>query len=208
MNILLADDERIITDLISDLLSESSHRVDVTNNYSDVLELIAKTGYDLLLLDMFFPNQVGLELLAEIRKVAPKLPVMFLSSNFNPVLIRRAFDNGAIAYVTKNVSKVELLQAVETVLAGKKYICKNTSQLLIKDSIKDEISELSLKQKLTTREVEILKLVAEGLTANEIAEELFISQKTVETHKANIMEKFETNRIIKLVKIAFENNII
>jgi DNA-binding NarL/FixJ family response regulator len=183
MNILLADDERIITDLISDLLSESSHRVDVTNNYSDVLELIA-------------------------RKVAPKLPVMFLSSNFNPVLIRRAFDNGAIAYVTKNVSKVELLQAVETVLAGKKYICKNTSQLLIKDSIKDEISELSLKQKLTTREVEILKLVAEGLTANEIAEELFISQKTVETHKANIMEKFETNRIIKLVKIAFENNII
>jgi DNA-binding NarL/FixJ family response regulator len=67
---------------------------------------------------------------------------------------------------------------------------------------------MSLKDKLTPREVEVLKLVAEGLTANEIAEVLFISVKTVETHKSNMMEKFETNKIIKLVKIAFENNII
>ena len=208
MNILIADDEKMITDLVSDFLSNSSYSVIVTNNPDEVIEMISLNNIDLVLLDMFFPDQVGLELLVDIKKSKLNPPVIFLSSNFNPVLIRRAFDNGAMGYLTKSAGKNELQEAVDIVASGGKYICKTTSNLIIKDAMKDNIEELSLKEKLTPREIEILLLVAEGLTASEIAEALFISVKTVESHKSNMMEKFETNKIVKLVKIAFENNII
>lgn len=208
MDILVADDEQMITDLITDLLSNFSYNVIVTNEMDKVLGLISTHNFGLVMLDMFFPDQQGIELLIDIKKLNKSIPVLFLSSNFNPTLIRRAFDSGANGYITKSASKEELLIAVSTVVEGKKFICKNTSQLLIKDTINDDIEELSIRDKLTPREIDILKLVAEGLTANEIADALFISVKTVETHKSNIMDKFETNKIIKLIKIAFENNII
>jgi DNA-binding NarL/FixJ family response regulator len=208
MNILIADDEKIITDLVSDSLIDKGKLVTVTNDSNSVLGLVDSNNYDLVMLDMFFPNQQGIELLIDIKKSKSNPPVMFLSSNFNPAIIRRAFDNGAQGYITKSAGKEELHEAIEKVVAGGKYLCKTTTKLLLKDAMNDEITEMSLKDKLTPREVEVLKLVAEGLTANEIAEVLFISVKTVETHKSNMMEKFETNKIIKLVKIAFENNII
>ncbi len=208
MRILIADDEKIITDLVSDLLTVSGNHIKVTNDSNSVLGLVESNNFDLVLLDMFFPNQEGIDLLIDISKSKSNPPVMFLSSNFNPILIRRAFDNGATGYITKSSSKEELQEAIQIVAEGGKYICKATTKLLLKDAMNEEISEMSLKDKLTPREIEILKLVAEGLTANEIAEVLFISVKTVETHKSNMMEKFETNKIIKLVKIAFENNII
>lgn len=208
MNILIADDEKIITDLVSDSLIDTGKLVTVTNDSNSVLGLVVSTDFDIVLLDMFFPNQEGIELLIDIKKSKSNPPVMFLSSNFNPTLIRRAFDNGAHGYITKSAGKEELHEAIDKVSAGGKYLCKTTTKLLLKDAMNDEITEMSLKDKLTPREVEVLKLVAEGLTANEIAEVLFISVKTVETHKSNMMEKFETNKIIKLVKITFENNII
>lgn len=208
MNILIADDEKIITDLVSDSLIDKGKLVTVTNDSNSVLALVNNNDFDLVLLDMFFPNQEGIETLIEIKKSKSNPPVMFMSSNFNPKLIRRAFDNGAFGYITKSAGKDELHKAIDTVAAGGKYVCKATANLLLKDAMNDDISEMSLKDKLTPREIEVLKLVAEGLTANEIAEVLFISVKTVETHKSNMMEKFETNKIIKLVKIAFENNII
>lgn len=208
MKILIADDEKIITDLVSDLLTGSGNHITVTNDSNSVLDLVESHNFDLVLLDMFFPNQEGTELLIDISKLKSKPFVMFLSSNFNPIIIRRAFDNGAKGYITKSASKEELLEAIKIVAEGGKYICNATTKLLLKDAMNEEISEMSLKDKLTPREIDVLKLVAEGLTANEIAEVLFISVKTVETHKSNMMEKFETNKLIKLVKIAFENNII
>jgi DNA-binding NarL/FixJ family response regulator len=208
MKLLIADDEKIITDLVSDSLIDTGKLVTVTNDSNNVLDLVNSNDFDLVLLDMFFPNQEGIDILIDIKKTNSNLPVMFMSSNFNPNLIRRAFDKGAIGYITKSAGKEELHKAIDIVTAGGKYVCEATTKLLLKDAMNDDISEMSLKDKLTPREIDVLKLVAEGLTANEIAEVLFISVKTVETHKSNMMEKFETNKIIKLVKIAFENNII
>lgn len=208
MNILIADDEKIITDLVSDTLGELSRSITSTNDSNEVMGLVTAGNFDIILLDMFFPNQQGIELMSEINKIKPTSPVLFLSSNFKPVLIKKAFDSGALGYISKSAGKEELISAVKSVARGEKYICKKTSELILKDTMNDEIAELSLSDKLTSREIEILKLIAEGLTANEIAETLFISPKTVENHKANMMDKFETNKIVKLVKIAFENNII
>lgn len=208
MNILIADDEKIITDLVADSLVGLSDNIITTNDYSKVMKLTKGEQFDIILLDMFFPNQQGIELMNEIKKTKSTSPVLFLSSNFNPILIKKAFDSGASGYISKSAGKEELISAVKSVVKGEKYICKKTSELILKDAMNDEIEELSLAEKLTEREVEILKLIADGLTANEIAETLFISPKTVENHKANMMEKFETNKIVKLVKVAFENNII
>lgn len=129
MNILIADDEKIITDLVSDSLAGTGKQVTVTNDSNSVLGLIDINNYDLVMLDMFFPNQQGIELLIDIKKSKSNPPVMFLSSNFNPLLIRRAFDNGAQGYITKSADKEELHEAIDTVALGGKYVCKATANL-------------------------------------------------------------------------------
>ncbi|MCB9221995.1 MAG: response regulator transcription factor [Ignavibacteria bacterium] len=208
MNILIADDERIITDLVTDLLTINGFDVTATNSTNKAIELINQNSYDIVLLDMFFPNQEGTSILKNIVKSNPQTKVLFLSSNFNSTLIRKTFELGAMGYISKKAEKEEILLAINNIAQNKKYICKSTTKLLLDDSMNEEISELSIKDKLTPREIEVLKLIAEGLTSSEIAETLFISPKTVETHKTNMMEKFDTNKTIKLIKIAFENNLI
>jgi DNA-binding NarL/FixJ family response regulator len=208
MNILIVDDEKLFTELIKDYLLESNFNVFHTNKYNETIENIVTNNIDVVLLDLFFPDQKGIEVLKSIQSNSTLLPVIILSSNFEPRLIRKSFENGALGYLTKNVSKQELLDCVNSVTSGNRYLCGDTQNSLIKFSTYDEIKGLPLTQKITKKEMEILNLISEGFTTNQISEKLFISVRTVETHRNNLMQKFNTNRIGKLVRTAFENNIL
>ena len=208
MNILIVDDEKLFTELIKDYLLENNFNVFHTNKYNETIENIVTNNIDVVLLDLFFPDQKGIEVLKSIQSNSRLLPVIILSSNFEPRLIRKSFENGALGYLTKNVTKDELLKAINSVMGGNKYLCKDTEQTLLKYATYDEVDGLPLTQKLTDKEKEILNLISEGFTTNQISKKLYISHRTVETHRNNLMQKFETNRVGKLVRTAIENNII
>lgn len=208
MNILIVDDEKLVTELISDYLTDYNYNVFVNNKYNKTLELIQIHSIELIILDLFFPDLQGIELLKSITHNSPNIPVIILSSNFEPRLIRKSFEYGALGYISKNVSKQELLEGMEEIIKGNKYFCTDTMTSLLNFATYDEADGLKLEQKLTAKEKQILELISQGLTSNQISEELFISVRTVETHRNNLMQKFDTNRIGKLVRTAIENNII
>ena len=113
-----------------------------------------------------------------------------------------------MGYISKKAEKIELQTAIEKVMQNKKFICKATKEIIEKDYTNEKSEGIDIKSKLTNRELEVLNLIADGMTTNEIANQLYISPKTVESHKSNLMEKFETNKTAKLIRIAVENNII
>lgn len=208
MRVLIADDERLISSLIGDFLEEEGNKVFIINDTDSIVQSLENFQPDIVLLDLFFPDQEGIKGIEKIKNYNSDLPVAVLSSNLAPHLIKRAFQRGANGYFTKSIEKKELLLGINQIMLGNKFISREVNESLIKEIIQDENSAISLEQKLTDKEKEILELISEGLTSSDIAEKLYISEKTVETHRRNMMQKFDTNKITKLIKVAVENNII
>jgi len=208
MKILIAEDEKLFANLISDFLKTEGHSVEVIFEPSNISDTINNFAPDLILLDLYFPNQEGIDALKKVKSINNNIPVIIISSNIEPSLIKRAFKNQAKGYLTKNISKEDLLLAIDTVLSGGKYVSDRIKETLVNDAILNDNNSAELKKLLSDKEIKVLELISEGMTSEEIADELYISSRTVDAHRKNIMEKFKTNRITKVLKIAFENNII
>jgi DNA-binding NarL/FixJ family response regulator len=157
-----------------------------------------------LLLDINLPDANGIDLVKGLKEVHSELKIIAFSVHNEFAVINSILNEGADAYLQKNASGYEIIAAINDVLVGKRYICEKTQSILNKKT------EIGLKQvpKLTRREKEILAFVAKGLTTNQIAESLFISSHTVESHRKNLMEKFQTKSVTAAVKSAIEYGLI
>jgi DNA-binding NarL/FixJ family response regulator len=162
------------------------------------------TKIDVLLLDINLSDANGLELIAPLLKNNPELKIIILSVHNEYAVINSAFQEGAHGYIQKNASVTEILLGIQEILIGNKFRCKQT-QLIVdkKNSI-----ELKSVPKLTRREKEILAVAAMGLTTNQIAEKLFISPHTVESHRKNLIEKFRTSNLSSAIKMAYDYGLI
>ena len=182
--------------------------IEETNDGLELLKLLNEVQADMVLLDISMPNLRGLEATHEIKALHPDVKVLILTMHKSKEYLYRAISLGAAGYLLKEDSDVELFSAIETIRKGGIYVTRRLAGELIGDLSRTGKGEgHSVGEQLTTRETEILKLIAEGKTNKEIATLLCISTRTVETHRANIMRKLHLSKTADLVRYALRNGV-
>ena len=205
MRVVLADDHGIIIDGVKSILAKESglEVVYTTHQASGVLEYVKLHSFDLLITDFSMPGMDGLTLIRTLKRILPEVKIIVLSMHDEVHLAKEILKSGVNAYVLKKDTQQELLSAIREVMAGRIYLSNDINKLLITHLDNQEEGKL-----LTDREKEIVKLIAKEYSNKQIAEELFISERTVETHRKNIFRKTGTNSLVGLIKFAYANNLI
>lgn len=205
MKILLVDDHTILLDGVKSLLTQEDDLqiVGQAGSAEAALEFLKKQDVDLIITDYSMPGMDGLSLLNTVKRIAPNTKIILLSMHDEVHLVKEILKAGVNGYVLKKDTHKELLNAIRDVSNGKIYLSSDVNKLLITNLNNPDEGKL-----LTDREREILKLIAKEYTNKDIAEELFISERTVETHRKNIFKKTATNSLVGLIKFAYANNLI
>jgi len=204
MKILLVDDHTILLDGIANLLAKSAYDlIEKANTVNEALDYFKETEFDILITDFNLIDDNGLTLIRKVKKIYPNLKIIVLSMHDEAHLVKEILKEGVDGYVLKKDSHLDLVEALETVNKGKVYLSDDINKILLKSLHHDEETKL-----LTDREQEILRLIAEENTSKMIAEKLFISERTVETHRKNIFRKTKTNTVVGLLKFAYANHLI
>jgi len=204
IKIIIADDHSIIRDGLKAMLEKNDfcRIVGEAANGEELLELLKTTTCDVVCTDISMPVMDGVEATKQIVKNFPKVKVMCLSMHEEAGFIKKMMEAGAVGYVFKDSSKDELKEAIQAVESGKKYFNQKLFDILLNmESGGKEISVLS------SREKEILKLIAEEYTNPEIAEKLFLSVRTVDTHRQNLIQKLDVKNTAGLVKYAIKSGL-
>ncbi len=202
--ILIADDHVMIRDGVRSLLSKNDQITVVgeASSGSETLEKYRSIKPDLLIMDISMPDMNGMDTAEQILKDDPAAKIIILSMYDDEDYICRCMEHGVKGYVVKNETGSELDYAVRTVLKGQTYFSSQVQKVIFR-KYSNSVARKKQKEpevKLTGREVEIVKLISEGLTSLQMAEKLFISPRTVETHRANLMKKTGVKNSIELVK--------
>jgi len=209
--ILLADDHAVLRAGLR-LLLENQPDFEVTGEAAsglEALELAEKLQPDLILLDLTMPGLNGLDALPVLRKSAPDARILILTMHDDPQYLRQALKNGASGYVLKKAADTELLSAVRAVLRGEVYVHPSMTRVLLDDMLTDApAAPADAWESLSEREQAVLKLVALGYTGAEIAGQLNLSVKTVETYRARGMEKLGLPNRAALVRFALKKGLI
>ncbi len=207
IRVLIADDHNVFVEGIESLISGAPEIEVAQRSYSvaAVMEQLAYTPIDVVLLDISFPHiDDGLGLCEYITRNYPALSVIALTMHDDASLIKRMVKKGAKGYLLKNTTKIELLQAIRTVYQGKHYFNETITSILLHDGPKAKKSTAGLKPNLTPRESEVLTLIAQGLTTQQMATNLFVSAKAVEFHRSSLLMKFSVPNTALLIKTAME----
>ncbi|MFZ1858573.1 MAG: response regulator transcription factor [Chitinophagaceae bacterium] len=209
ITILIIDDHPLVGDGIAMMLREVETLTitEVCKTGKDAMESLSKSTPDIILLDISLPDIDGLELCSLIRKKNKHSKIIGLTSTNEAGIITQLLAKGANGYLLKNMERSELLLAIDEVLNGKIFLSKAANQKILEqfNSVNDAVKNTPL---LTRREKEVLKLLYEGLTGPQIAEKLFLSHYTIESHRKNLMQKLNVNSVQQLLKVAGENKLI
>lgn len=210
IKILLADDHTILREGLKSLLStEPDIEIigEVSNGY-DAIALAGRIKPDIVLMDIGMPVMNGIEATRKLKEQYPEIKVLILTQYDSQEYLFTVLSAGASGYVLKRTASSELVWAIKTVHEGLAYLSPVMTQTLIREYLKTEDTSSKTKDVLTPREQEVLKLIAEGLTNQEIADTLVLSLKTVQTHRAHIMEKLNFHDRTELVKYAIKKGVI
>jgi len=210
--ILIAEDHTILREGLRFLLS-SDPNFEIVGEAEDgreAIRFVEKLKPDLILTDLSMPRMNGMEAIKEIKRRWPKTKVLVLTVHRAEEYILATLKAGADGYLLKDATHAELVMAVKKVLSGKPYISSEVSEKVIEGYLegKKTIKSRTSFETLTSREREILKLIAEGYRNKEIADELCISLKTVEKHRANLMEKLDLHNVQGLTAFAIEKGLV
>ncbi len=214
IEIILVDDHQIVRDGLKALLF-GHPRIKVTGeavNYESLKELLIKRTPDIIIMDINLPDISGIEIAKKIQITHPSIKIIILSMYIQDDFIFNAVKSGVKGYLPKDVTKTEFITAIEKVHEGEEYFNASVSKVMLKNYVNDlqkGNQETDKKNfSLTKRETEILKLYAEGYSNQEIADKLFISIRTVESHKNHIMSKLDIKTPVDLIKYAIRNGIV
>lgn len=204
-NLFIVDDHQMVVDgLISLLNNEERYNiVGFSNQPKEVMPMLESLNVDILLTDINMPEMTGVEITRSVKKTFPNIKVLALSMFGERQVIKEMIDAGVSGYILKNTGKKELIEALDKLSAGQTFFGEQVTEELMK-SFKNNDE----KPHLTNREVEIIRLIENENSNKKIADILFISERTVETHRKNIFRKTGTQSIIGLLKYAYEHKII
>jgi len=211
--ILIADDHAMFADGISSILNTEDN-IDVVGqclNGPDVIEYLKKNKVDILLLDVNLPGMSGIDVCKQVTKDHPDTKVIAISMFNEESFVTEILNNGAKGYVLKNTGREELLKAINTVLSGKSYFSDDVTQTIMKGLMNHRSGATPAKKelpKISRREKEVLNLIVKEHTTQEIAKKLFISLKTVESHRSNLLAKMNARNTAGLVRIAMEHKLV
>ncbi len=204
----IVDDHQIVIDGLTSLLKNEKNInfAFATTKPEEVVDKIATTKVDILLTDVMMPNLPGNELAKLIKQKHPEVKILALSMSGQGDLVNEMIENADISgYVLKNIGKQELVTAIQKIANGGIYFSEEVIDELQKNSNRKKQKE---EARLTEREIEIIRLIEKEYNNKQIADTLFISERTVETHRKNIFRKTETASVIGLVKYAYEHKLI
>ena len=207
--ILLADDRTIVRQGVRMLLDAEPDMevVGEAVDGKDAVHLAQDLKPDLVVMDVTMPVMNGIEATRRLKEVMPSLPVLVLTMHDEPEFVFAMLDAGADGYVLKETTAKELASAIRAVLDGESVLYPSIARQVLNEAVRGRRQD-RIDNPLTPREIEILRLVARGLTNREIAEALVVSVKTVETHRAHIMEKLDLHDRVDLVKYALRAGLI
>jgi two-component system, NarL family, invasion response regulator UvrY len=208
LRILIADDHPIVRQGLKQILSEESDMgvFGEAQNSQEVLELVQKQDWDIVILDITMPGRGGIDVLKELKHQYPKLPLLILSMHPEDQYAVRALKAGAGGYLTKESAQEELIKAIRKVVRGGKYISSTLAEKLAFDL--ETETEKPLHETLSDREHQVLLMIASGKTVSEIAEELSLSVKTIDTYRARILEKMKMKTNAELTHYAIKNLLV
>jgi len=209
IKIILVDDHQMFRDGVKSVLNDEEN-IDIIGEVGaseDLFELLKLQKPDLIITDISLPGISGIEIAKYISENYPEIKILILSMHSNEEFITKALSVGANGYLPKDTSMNELLDAINTIYKGENYFNKDISNTILKSIINKSKDVKGNDKCLTKREKEVIALVVEGLSNKEIAEKLFISVRTVDSHKNNIMQKLNLKSSVELVKYAIKNNL-
>jgi len=200
--VFIVDDHYMVIEGIRSLLQHEKgiEWMGHATNAGSCLSFLQHQLPDVILMDISMPDKSGIDLCKEVREKYPTVFIVGLSTFNQQSFIQKMMKNGASGYVLKNATQEELMEAIELVAKGKTYLSDEVSQVLRKQDDANIV--------LTRREKEVLELIAGGMTNNEIGEKLFISPSTVDTHRKNLLAKFEAKNTASLIHIASQMQFI
>ena len=206
IRVLLADDHKLITEGISNLLEGVPDIVIVgtCRNGEEVLHKVKFLEVDIILLDIDMPILDGFECAKQLRAIHPEVKIAMLTMHEEKSLIKEFMNMGVLGYFLKTIDKTELIYAIQKIADGESYFTADVTNSLLNS----EENVSTVPDELSKREVEIIKLIANGLTNKEIANTLFISPRTVDTHRTNLMRKLEIHNVAGLVRFAFKHQLV
>ncbi|MBU0528808.1 response regulator transcription factor [bacterium] len=210
ISVILIDDHVIMRDGLRQLLEAESdiEVIGEANNGRDAVKLALKKTPDIVIMDIAMSDMNGIEATRQINTENPKIKIIALSMHSERQIVVGILRAGASGYLLKDSTSIELVEAIRTVHLGRKYLSQKISDIVLQEisDVKKDTDEIGVDL-LTNRECEILQLISEGNSTKRIADVLFISPKTVESHRANIMEKLNIHNIPELTKYAIRAGI-
>lgn len=211
IKIILVDDHQMFRDGVKSVLSdeENIEIIGEVGHGNDLYKLLKSLHPDLVITDISMPDISGIEIAKYVTENYPNIKILMLSMHTNAEFITKSLSVGANGYLPKDTSMNELLEAINSIHRGENYFNKEISDNILKSIIEKSKAENHSEKKkyLTKREKEIVSFVVDGFTNKEIAEKLFISIRTVDSHKNNIMQKLNLKSSVELVKYAIKNNL-
>lgn len=208
LKVILADDHAIIRYGLKQIILEEypDARVHEAQNSNEVFRIVRDDALDLIILDITMPSRDGIEVLKDLKKSNPKLPVLILSMHSEERFAVRALKSGAAGYLTKTSAPDELGQAIKKILKGGKYITPSLAELLADSFEQGEVE--SAANILSDREYQVFLLIASGKSVSECAEEISLSVNTISTYRARILEKLKLKTNADLTRYAINHGLI
>lgn len=209
LKILIVDDHQILIDGIEAMLQDVDN-FEVVNKLLDgkiALSYLLHNPVDILLTDLYMPKMTGIELTQRVKKDFPNVKVLALSVSYDVSIVHDLMDAGISGFILKTIGRNELIEAINEVSKGNVYFSREVSNEILRSLANRNDSEEET-YRLTDREIEILKLISQEFSNADIAKQLYISERTVETHRKNIYRKTNTKTIVGLIKYAVERKLI
>jgi two-component system, NarL family, invasion response regulator UvrY len=208
MRVLIVDDHAVLRRGLRETIAESFSKVAFgeARTAQEAVDHVRRRDWDLVILDISLPGKSGLDILGDLKRLRPKLPVLFLSMHPEEQYARRSLKAGAAGYLTKESVPDELKTAVRRVVTGGRYVSAALAEKLAFDLRKG--NDLPLHELLSDREFQVLRMIAEGKTVKNIADEISLSVKTVSTYRARILEKTGMKTTADLIRFALQSGLV
>jgi two-component system, NarL family, invasion response regulator UvrY len=206
--ILIVDDHAVVRDGIKKIFDEQPDAIAFgqAGTAAEALSLVRDEVWDVVVLDLSLGARSGLEVLRELKQIRPRLPVLILSMHSEEQYARRAFKGGASGYITKDSPRTELLKAIKKVIKGGRYLSPTLAETLAFDI--ERGTDRPPHAALSDREFEVMKLIASGRKVTEIAGILSLSDKTISTYRARILEKMNMKTNAEIIRYAIQNKLV
>ena len=208
MHIILVDDHQLFGQSLYSLLIQMKEveQINVFQRGADVLDFLETHSIDVVISDLQMPEMNGIELTSKIHQQFPDVRVLILTIDDEPYKIRQAISAGASGYLLKDTDKAELEEAIRKLHAGLPYYSEKVLKIITSGE-KDKTLIIKELAQLSAREIDVIKLIAQEFSTNEIAEQLFVSVNTIESHRKSLMKKLDVKNVVGLIKFAMRHKL-